>query len=72
MASSTFCSPQTLLGKEDGLMELASLEGWSREEVEGEEVTNKKLLAKVRLLKDVWRTREPKVYNSFASEIRLK
>lgn len=60
-----------LLGKEQGLEELAEQEGWSREEMEGEEAVNKKLLAKVFLLKDIWRTREPKARRLFCDSFVL-
>jgi len=60
-----------LLVEEDGLEELAQQEGWSRDQMEGEETINKKLLAKVFLLKDIWRVREPKAKRLFCDSFVL-
>lgn len=61
-----------LIGKEAGLQELAEQEGWGRQTTEEAELeVNKKLLAKVFLLKDIWRTREPKARRLFCDSFVL-
>merc|ERR1719193_2779333 len=64
--SSTEQKTEGLIGKEVGLQELAEQEGWGKQKTEEAELeVNKKLLAKVFLLKDIWRSREPKARRLF-------